>query len=192
MSKTRNLRRRAKIILVATIGTTHKTNSPCHFIDQFRDIIRSMRRIATIGRSPPHSPSRKNEHIAKSSMIRPTTATGLTRAAKLTRRAEHRSGTNLVPGRAAVHSQGQLPRERSPPVVQQSVPAPERQQQMAKRICPWNTRHRQHHNPASDSERRSSTVYDADNRPRHQPAVLQLQCRISLLTYAVRAQTSTV
>jgi hypothetical protein len=56
MSKTRNLRRRAKIILVGTIGTTDKTHFPRHFIGQFRDIIRSTRQIATIRRLLPSAP----------------------------------------------------------------------------------------------------------------------------------------
>jgi hypothetical protein len=47
MSKTTNLRRRAKINLVGTIGTTHKTNFPGHFIAQIREIFRSTRQIAT-------------------------------------------------------------------------------------------------------------------------------------------------
>jgi hypothetical protein len=49
--------RRAKIFLVGTIATMRKTNFPTYFIGQVCDIIRSIKRIATISKLLPASPS---------------------------------------------------------------------------------------------------------------------------------------
>jgi hypothetical protein len=57
MSQSKNLCLRTKKLLVATIGTVHKTNFPGHFTGQARGIVRSIRGIATIGRSLPHIPN---------------------------------------------------------------------------------------------------------------------------------------
>ena len=115
MSKSKNLCRRAKIILVGTIGTMHKTNLPGQFIGQVRDILRSTSRIAKIGKfcpsaahrpidflcsscpscpsvQNPHRPGRKNQHLAKPSRVRLTPATVQTSATNFDPKIVHPQG----------------------------------------------------------------------------------------------------